>query len=790
MNGLHERVELPQQLISPIQHILEPNPGEAEDPLDSQYKFDLVHVLNQLLPDEAALSHLEAIQGKLAESERQLQREIDLLEDELRRDQDPDRMQLIQEMIFRYRTKDLLGQMSRIREKASESEAVVCNITKDIQVLDFAKKNLITSMTTLKRLQMLGVRPLQCRVLGLTGDVAANALTQLEDQVKDKRYAEVAQTLAAVKQISTTFKSYTNVPRIVQLWKRIQYVTGEIRTNLDAEFDAFYLQDPSKLSKVSHITDACAVVDVLGPDVRTQLIERYITLELKEYRRIFRASDEAGHLDNLSRRFAWFRRLLTSHESEMGKAFPSEWQVGWWLFAKFVAITRALADMLAPHRGPRIRGSLDTITRPPTATSTPRASVSADGDEEPAPIVMPSSTELFYVYAQSLDHCAKLSAGQALFDLYGIQKKWLKIYAGPPQNQVRKSVDTRFDASDLQQACLVINTADYCLKTASELEDKIKEKVSEKFKEKVTLQAERDLFVSVISGAINWQLRELETACDGGFLSLSRVNWSMMNQVTGHSSYVDDLTKAIEQVVELLQPLIEQKKYLRNFLDKACSLILTRFTNAVVKSRPLKEIGAEQLLIDLGVVKSCLLKLPGEALASSGYTRSLTKITARLEALLKVTVTPVDPPEGFILNYTLLIGDASFSNFQKVLDLKGTPKAEQNSLLDTFVTIASTKPELESTSFLSSLDMDPPASVMFGSPGPSRVVLPLIVTASSGADGTLGVLGTPPLSGPSTGSSVDGTALKGSEPGQKREVFSDIRRFVSFGLRRDTQSPS
>lgn len=25
-----------------------------------------------------------------------------------------------------------------------------------------------------------------------------------------------------------------------------------------------------------------------------------------------------------------------------------------------------------------------------------------------------------------------------------------------------------------------------------------------------------------------------------------------------------------------------------------------------------------------------------------------------------------DPPEGFILNYTLLIGDDSFSNFQKV----------------------------------------------------------------------------------------------------------------------------
>ena len=51
---------------------------------------------------------------------------------------------------------DLLGQMTLIREKATESEAVVRNITKDIQVLDLAKKNLITSMTVMKRLQMLG----------------------------------------------------------------------------------------------------------------------------------------------------------------------------------------------------------------------------------------------------------------------------------------------------------------------------------------------------------------------------------------------------------------------------------------------------------------------------------------------------------------------------------------------------------------------------------------------------------------------------------------------------------
>lgn len=123
-------------------------------------------------PSEASLGQIDIIQGQMARDELELRREIDLLQEDLKRSQDPGRMQLIQEMIsvsiigwalkllwlisWLYSLKDLLGQMSRIREKATESEAVVRNITKDIQVLDLAKKNLILSMTTLKRLQMLG----------------------------------------------------------------------------------------------------------------------------------------------------------------------------------------------------------------------------------------------------------------------------------------------------------------------------------------------------------------------------------------------------------------------------------------------------------------------------------------------------------------------------------------------------------------------------------------------------------------------------------------------------------
>ncbi|KAI0066196.1 hypothetical protein BV25DRAFT_1988653 [Artomyces pyxidatus] len=831
---------LPHELIVSIQRVLDLHPGPDADPLDQlSDEFNPIDALNTYFPDEASLGHLDAVQTQLAADELSLLHEIDALQDELKLQQDPGKMQIIQEMIS-----DLLGQMSRIREKATESEAIVRNITKDIQVLDLAKKNLILSMTTLKRLQML-----------------VNALSQLEDYVKDKKYAEITQSLSAVKQISASFKPYTSVPRIAQLWKRIQELQGEIRTVIEAEFDAYYLQTTSA-PKSATITAACGTADILGVDVRAALVARYVAILLAEYRRVFRLTDEAGQLDNISRRFAWFRRVLSTHEGGLGRAFLPEWQVGWWLVGGFVDVTRGdmtallskagkdltvavlldtlqqtkdfelsmakkfaspledilkatsttptrpvqsistafephmgvyvqaqdrtISDMLAPHRGPRSRASLDTN----------QSHAPSEEEEHGAAAVLPSSTELFYLYGQTLEGCSMLSTGKPLFDLLEVFKKWLRVYAEEilvasirrQQPQARRSTDTRYDLNEMKNACLVINTADYCQTTAQEiddsqfqLEEKVRQRVAPEFKERVSVQTECDLFISVASAAIVVLLRELESACDPALTMLTRTSWATHEDVSGQSPFVGDLVRALDNVAEAVLPLVESKKYLRNFFDKAASLTLARFTHALVRSHPLRENGAEQLLIDLSTLKACLLRLPGEAHITPGYTRSISKSAQRLEALLKVIVTPQDPPEGFILNYTLLIGDASFSNFQKILDLKGTPRAGQNDLLDAFVTITSTKPELEQTSFLSALDMDPPVSSSLASPGGSRVSLPSMLAAGTG-EGILAALGSPPLSGPPSGAD---TPPRGDAPAAKREVFSDFRRFVSFAVRRE-----
>lgn len=88
---------------------------------------------------------------------------------------------------------------------------------------------------------------------------------------------------------------------------------------------------------------------------------------------------------------------------------------------------RALADMLAAYRGPKARTSLDEATADSANAS-----------------VLPSSTDLFYFYRQTLEQCAKLSNKGALFDLCAIQKKWLRIYAGRFRCSISRCMAHRF----------------------------------------------------------------------------------------------------------------------------------------------------------------------------------------------------------------------------------------------------------------------------------------------------------------------------------------------------------
>lgn len=316
--------------------------------------------------------------------------------------------------------------------------------------------------------------------------------------------------------------------------------------------------------------------------------------------------------------------------------------------------------MLSQYRGARSRPSLEGTL--------------LETEENAGPAVLPSSTELFYFYGQTLDQCSKYTTGEPMAKLAKVFAKWLKIYCDDvlvssmkKTDTSRRSLEGRTTLQEVKNACIVLNTAEYCLNTSLQLEERLKDKVRDDLREQVSFQNERDGFTACMAACITNVLREMESLCDPAFAAILKTPWRDLENVSGRSAYIVDLVGSIKEVAECVRTRVDSKKYIRNFADKAVGLVMQRFTQAVVRSRPLKKIGAEQILLDVQAVKACLLDLPEPHLDNTptSYTKYVTKNTGQIETMLKVILAPDDPPEGFVQNYCLLIGDRSFTNFQK-----------------------------------------------------------------------------------------------------------------------------
>lgn len=138
--------ELPDQVIVDIHRILQINNADTSDPLDVlSNNFSPLDVLNDFFPDgtiyiaihslfsiltlhvEASLGQIDSVQAQLAQTELQLQQEINELQNELRKDQDPDRMMIIQEMISVRLFPSLASHLTRLKLRTRRTSSHRCH---------------------------------------------------------------------------------------------------------------------------------------------------------------------------------------------------------------------------------------------------------------------------------------------------------------------------------------------------------------------------------------------------------------------------------------------------------------------------------------------------------------------------------------------------------------------------------------------------------------------------------------------------------------------------------------
>ncbi|TGO58846.1 hypothetical protein BOTNAR_0173g00010 [Botryotinia narcissicola] len=556
---------------------------------------------------------------------------------------------------------DLFRKIESVRTRAIQTEQTITSMTADIKRLDGTKKNLTLSMTALKRLQML-----------------TTAYEQLRGLAKTRQYRECASLLQAVLQLMKHFNSYRSIDQIATLSRGVSELQRELLEQVCEDFEMAFAKGEVG-SKKAVLAESCLVMDALGDNARARLVTWYVNTQLREYRQVFRGNDEAGSLDNIGRRYSWFRRMLKTFEDEHAGIFPAGWRVNEVLANAFCEGTRddfkgILERSMRRTDGSRIdvnlllsclqetmdfeqslekrfatetRASIDTLgsieDKPLTfhgsiseafepylslwvdsqdkqlATMIPKYRIQPllAADEEFSPqAVIASSIELFHFYKTSLAQCAKLSTSERLLDFSKILAKYLDQYA----QQVLLFFLQGAGGPSLENTILVLNTADYWHVNTQQLEDNLKRRIDSELAPKVDLSSQSDTFMGVASAAVLSLVNRVELDCEGAWREMKNTNWSKMESVGDQSSYVAELLKHVNDQAGDILPVVGKQQYARAFCDNVVEHLANTYIANIVQCRPVSEVGAEQMLLDKYVLTKGLTTLLSHSPTPSSAT--------------------------------------------------------------------------------------------------------------------------------------------------------------------------
>uniref|UniRef100_A0A8C2KEQ8 Vacuolar protein sorting-associated protein 53 homolog n=1 Tax=Cyprinus carpio TaxID=7962 RepID=A0A8C2KEQ8_CYPCA len=319
--------------------------------------------------------------------------------------------------------------------------------------------------------------------------------------------------------------------------------------------------------------------------------------------------------------------------------------------------------------------------------------------------VLPSCADLFVYYKKCMVQCSQLSTGEPMIALTTIFQKYLREYAwkilsgnlpktstssgGLTISSLLKEKEgsevTKFTMEELCLICSILSTAEYCLATTQQLEEKLKEKVDKPLMERINLTGEMDTFSTVISNSIQLLVQDLDAACDPALTAMSKMPWQSVEHVGDQSPYVTSVIMHIKQNVPIIRDnLASTRKYFTQF----CSFMTHSSTTCSGNISPYF-LSSEQLLLDTHSLKTVLLDLPsiGSQVvrkAPASYTKIVVKGMTRAEMILKVVMAPHEPSVVFVDNYIKLLADSNPETFQKILDMKGLKRSEQSTMLELF----------------------------------------------------------------------------------------------------------
>ncbi|XP_022862389.1 vacuolar protein sorting-associated protein 53 A-like isoform X4 [Olea europaea var. sylvestris] len=282
-------------------------------------------------------------------------------------------------------------------------------------------------------------------------------------------------------------------------------------------------------------------------------------------------------------------------------------------------------------------------------------------------------SQVFSIIRRSLKRCSALTKNQTLFNLFKVFQRFLKAYATKLFMRLPKGGAGIVAAATGMDGQI----------KSGELAENVSKIIEPQFVDMIDMSEVQDEFSAVITKALITLVNGIETKFDAEMAAMTRVPWGTLESVGDQSEYVNSInmifTTSIPVLGSLLSPI-----YFQFFLDKLASSLGPRFYLNIFKCKQISETGAQQMLLDTQAVKTILLDIPSLGKQTSGassYSKFVNREMSKAEALLKVILSPVDSVAD---TYCALLPEGTAAEFQRILDLKGLKRTDQQSILDDY----------------------------------------------------------------------------------------------------------
>ncbi|CCH60845.1 hypothetical protein TBLA_0D03450 [Henningerozyma blattae CBS 6284] len=215
--------------------------------------------------------------------------------------------------------KEIFNNLNKIREISDSTNSNINDFTVNINELDQSKKNLTSSLNFYQNLKILIDCYNDCRVLSH----------------KRSFIAMISSYKIMNSLMENNFIKFKNIDMINQLINNINKLNVEIFDNILNIFKKIINNNNSTLGEeaMSHWekelkSGACEIIDNNSKEgLKIKLIDEILNKLMYEINEIFQIDDEAGSLENLSRRYIYFKKILNKFNTDYNKFFKVEWKM-------------------------------------------------------------------------------------------------------------------------------------------------------------------------------------------------------------------------------------------------------------------------------------------------------------------------------------------------------------------------------------------------------------------------------------------------------------------------------